>query len=139
MRPLLAIDRALKLLLRHPRTAFDPHPLRLVVELLLRAAFRAVRARAKAPAAARRDVPRRAPRRRLRLAAPRALLVDGARGDLLRLLLRRTPLFERLLDVLVLALPFRRPCLLRHANHLLMEVNEADPDSVTRLSATTRA
>src|SRR3954447_26089619 len=127
MRPLLAIDRALKLLLRHPRTAFDAHPLRLVVELLLRATFRAVRARAKTPAAARRDVPRRAPRRRLRLAAPRALLVDRARGDLLRLVLRRSALLQRLLDVLVLALPLCRPCLLRHANHLLLEVTRATP------------
>src|SRR3954454_8873338 len=118
MRPLrAAVDRPLQLLLRHSRAAFDPHPLRLVVELLLRAAFRAVRARPKAAAAARRDVTRRAPGRRLRLAAPRALLVDRARRDLLRLLLRRPTLLERLLDVLVLALALFRPCLLRHANH----------------------
>src|SRR6478609_6920147 len=134
MRSLLAaVDRPLELLFRHPGAAFDPHPLCLVVELLLRAAFRAIGARAKAPAAARRDVPGGAPGRRLRLAASRALLVDRPRGDLLRLLLRRPALLERLLDVLVLAFPLCRPCLLRHANHLLMEVNEHDPDSVTRL------
>src|SRR3954462_8898973 len=133
-RLLAAVARALEPFLRHPRTALDPHPLRLVVELLLRAAPRAVRARAKAPAPARRDVLRRAPGRRLRLAAPGALLVDRARGDLLRLLLRGPALLERLLDVLVLALPLCRPCPLWHVNHLLMEVNEAGPDSVTRRS-----
>src|SRR4051794_249420 len=104
-----AVDGALELRLRHLRTALDAHLLRFVVELLLGAPLRAVRAGPEPAAAARGDVPRRRPGRRLRLAAPRALLVDGARRDLLRPLLRGTPLLEALLDVLVLPLALSGP------------------------------
>src|SRR6266511_4867114 len=48
----LPCQSALQLLLRHPRAALDPAPLRLVVELLLRAALRPVRAGAQAATAA---------------------------------------------------------------------------------------
>ena len=85
---LLAVDRALQLRLVHPRAALDAELLRLVVELVARAAPRAGRAGAQAAAAARRDVLGR--RRRAVRDSPRAraLLVDGPRGDLLRALLR---------------------------------------------------
>src|SRR5690349_14762503 len=80
------VDRPLELRLRHPRAPRDVQPLRLVVELLLRPPLRPVRPGAEAAPAPRREV---APRERGRgggLALPRALLVDGSRGDLLRLL-----------------------------------------------------
>src|SRR5438067_12596977 len=62
-----AVDGALELLLRHPRPTLDAHPLRLVVELLLRAPLRPLRAGAKPPATARGDVGARQPGRGLRL------------------------------------------------------------------------
>src|SRR6266550_7971297 len=65
---LAAIDGALQRLLRHPRAALDPHPLRLVVQLLLRAPLRPFRARANPAAVTRGDVSAREPRRGLRLA-----------------------------------------------------------------------
>jgi hypothetical protein len=57
--------------------------------------------------------------RPLRLPGLRALLVDGARGNLLRTLGRATLFLLALRDVLVLAFPLGRPRLLRHTWHLL--------------------
>src|SRR5579872_5250495 len=70
------VDRALQLSLAHARAARDVEPARLPVQLLLRAG----------------------------LALPRAGLVDGARGDLLRALRRAPLLLLAREDVLVLAL-----------------------------------
>src|SRR4051794_26828 len=114
-RLLPAVDCALQLLLVHLRTTRDVHPLGLVVELLLGAPALAPRARPAEPAAAaRRHVTRRRARALPRLALPRALLVDGARGDLLGPLRRAALLLLAVLDVLVLALALRAPCLLWH-------------------------
>ena len=66
---LLAGDRTLELLLVHRRAAVDPDLLRLVVELVARAALLPVRARPPAAAARRRHVLGRGPRAGLRLAA----------------------------------------------------------------------
>src|SRR3954469_7622346 len=109
-----AVDRALQLLLVHARAALDAHVLGLVVELLLRASLLPVGTGAKATAAARRHVLARQARGGLRLAGAGALLVDGARGDFLGALRRRTLLLLAVHDVLVLALAFRAPGLLRH-------------------------
>src|SRR5439155_11254265 len=117
-RLLAAIDGALQLRLVHLRAPGDVQPLRLVVELLLRAALRPVRARAKASAAARGDVATRRARGLLRFAAPRPLLVDRTSGDLLRPLGRRALLLRTLLDVLVLTLTLVAPGFLRHATLL---------------------
>src|SRR5436190_18732063 len=99
---LLPVDGALQLRLVHPRAAFDAELLRLVVELVARAALRAVRARALSPALARRLVADGRARARARLAPTRALLVDRARGDLLRGVLGLALALDALLDVLVL-------------------------------------
>src|SRR5581483_317151 len=109
-----AVDRALELRLRHPRTTLDAHPLRLVVELRFRAALRAVRPRAQAAAAAGREIGARETGRLPRLARTRPLLVDRPGSDLLRLLRARAATLEALLVVLVLALALRRPCALWH-------------------------
>src|SRR5262249_46924862 len=101
---LTTVDGALELGLVHLRPARDVHPLRLVLELLLGAALRAIRARALTPAAARRRISPGRARRGLRLTAPRTLLVDGAGSDLLRALDRRAALLLAVLDVFVLTL-----------------------------------
>src|SRR5215207_9217615 len=111
---LATVDRPLELLLRHPRAPLDAHPLGLVVELLLRAALRTLGPGAQPAAATRRDVRPRQPRRRLRLARARPLLVHGPRCDLLGLVLGGTPVLDALLDVLVLPFALLAPCLLRH-------------------------
>src|SRR6266511_3857879 len=96
--------------------ALDPTPLRLVVELLLRATFGPVRPRAQASAPARRDVPRRGARRRACLALAGPLLVHGCGSDLLRALRGGAALLCALLDVLVLALALVTPCFLWHVD-----------------------
>src|SRR6185369_633443 len=101
-------DRLLQLRLRHLRAAADAALTRFVVELFLGTpAGTAVRTQAAPPA--RRDVVDRRTARGHRLAGPRALLVDGARGDLLRGVLVLTALFEAFLDVFVLPLAFGTP------------------------------
>src|SRR5438477_13153923 len=86
---LLAVDRALELLLVHARAALDAELPRLVVELVAGASLRPAGPRPLAAAPAGRHVARRRPGRPARLARPRALLVDCPRGDLLRPLGRR--------------------------------------------------
>src|SRR3954466_1461784 len=131
--PLLAcVDRTLELLLVHARATGDPHPLRLVVERVLRAPALAAPSGAQAAATTGRDVGTGQPGRRLRLAGPRTFLVDGTGGDLLRALRRATLLLLALLDVLVLTLALLRPGLLRHGSTSFTEVNAAVRSSVTR-------
>src|SRR5947209_7366147 len=81
---LLRVDRPLELLLVHARAALDSELARLVVELVARPALRPVGPRPLPAAPAGRLVVDRRPRRGPRLAVLGALLVDGARGDLLR-------------------------------------------------------
>src|SRR5262245_59555007 len=100
---LLGLDGPLELRLVHARPALDVQRLRLVVELVARAALRPGRARAQAAPATRGHVVAGQPRRALRLAGPGALLVDRARRDLLRAALRAAPVEQPFLDVLVLA------------------------------------
>src|SRR3954453_21506662 len=119
---LAAVDRALQLRLVHARAALDVELPRLVVELLLRAALRAVRAGAHAAAAAGGHVLAGEAGRRLRLAGTRPLLVDGARGDLLRALRRRALLLLAVDDVLVL--PFSLGAPRRGHRFLLGRVTE---------------
>src|SRR4051812_45778193 len=88
------VDRALELLLRHARAPFDVHAARLVVELLLRPAFCPVCPGAEPAPAAGGHVGARQARGLPSLTLAGALLVDRARGDLLRLLLRRPALLE---------------------------------------------
>src|SRR5205807_922184 len=99
---LAGVDGALQLRLVHARAAGNVELRRLLVELLARAALRALGARPQAAAAAGGDVPHRRSRPAARLALARALLVDRARRDLLgpglRLALRQLAF----LDVLVL-------------------------------------
>src|SRR5437763_2665841 len=104
---LLRVYGPLELLLVHPRAPVDAELLRLVVQLVARAPLGAVRARALAAALAGRLVLDRGPRARSRLAVPCALLVDGARGDLLRPLRRCALLLLARDDVLVLPFPLR--------------------------------
>src|SRR5919204_6955738 len=125
---LTAVDRPLELRLVHARAAGDVHPLRLVVELLLRPSLGAVRAGAQAPATAGRDVARRRARRpALRLARACPLLVDGACRDLFGALRRAPLLLLRLLHVLVLALAFRAPRLLWHLVTPLLDCTREMP------------
>src|SRR5205814_1195503 len=101
------VDRALKLLLCHPRAPLDAEPPGFVVELFACAALRAVRARPLSTAAARGRAARRAARPCAGLARARALLVHGTRGDLLRASARRPARPRAVLDVLVLPGTFR--------------------------------
>src|SRR5581483_3910529 len=101
------VDRALELCLVHRRAAGDVQLPRLVVELLSRPALRARGARPQPAAPRRRDVVRRAARRRARGAGASALLVHGPRCDLLRARQRPALLPFALLDVLVLARELR--------------------------------
>src|SRR5262249_29827953 len=106
--PLLApVDGALELSLVHLRTALDAEVLRFVVELLVRAALRAVRAGAKASAAARGHVAHRGAGALARLAGARAFLVDRAGRNLLGQILGAALLELAVLDVLVLTSPLR--------------------------------
>src|SRR3954466_11238812 len=91
------IHGALELRLRHLRAALDTHVPRLVVELVTGPPLVALRPRAEAAAPPGRDVVARQTRGPLRLAGPRPLLVDRARGDLLRLLLGRSPVLDAVL------------------------------------------
>src|SRR5438067_10242397 len=100
---LLRVDRPLKLLLVHARAALDSELARLVVELVARPALRPVGPRALPAALAGRLVVDRCARRPPRLPMLRALLVDRARGDLLRASGRAALLLLALDDVLVLA------------------------------------
>src|SRR5205085_2167007 len=100
-------DGALELGLVHVRTALDAELPRLVVELVARAPARARAARALPASAARGDVARRGPRRLAGLSPAGALLLHGARRDLLGAP-RGTALAPlALLDVLVLASSLR--------------------------------
>src|SRR4051794_27028370 len=103
---LLSGDRALELLLVHLRASVDAQLACLVVELVARAPSWTAATRALAAPPAGRDVARRGPRSLARLAGASALLVDGARRDLLRPTLGRSLPALRPLDVLVLAGPF---------------------------------
>src|SRR5579862_2923546 len=104
---LAAVDCALELCLVHRRAAWDVHLPGLVVELIARPALRARSARAQTAAARRRQVPCRRARRRPRGSRPRALLVHGPCGDLLRTRERPALLALAFLDVLVLACELR--------------------------------
>src|SRR5215204_3480797 len=117
-RSLPAIDRPLQLLLVHLGAAVDAHPLGLVVELLLRAALRSVRARALAAAAARRHVLPRRSRRGAGLARAGTLLVHGASRDFFRSLGRGAAFLGAVLDLLVLPFALVAPCVLVHADLL---------------------
>src|SRR5581483_8750652 len=97
----LAVDGRQQLPLVHPRAPPDVELLRVVVELLARPAASAA-AGALTSAPARRDVAGRGPRALPRLARPRALLLHGARRDLLRAALRAALLPLASLHVLVL-------------------------------------
>ena len=99
--------RPRKLRLRHLRAALDVPAARLLVQLVPRAPARASPMAADSAAATRRDVGLGQLRRLTRLAAPGALLVHGAGGDLLGAFLRRAAIEERVLDVLVLACALR--------------------------------
>src|SRR5919197_2426605 len=117
---LARVDGALQLRLRHARAPGAVHLLRLVVELVVRPSLRAVRARAKAPAPARRHVARRGARALTCLARARAFLLYGPRGDLLCPFLGPALPTLAVLDVLVLTCPLR-PLLhsaWRHSRHL---------------------
>src|SRR4029450_10814210 len=105
--PLLRRYRPLELRLVHLRTALDAELLRLVVELIASRPLRPVGAGPEPSAPSRGDVARRGPRGRPRLAASRALLVDGPGSDLLGFALAGPALAAALLDVLVLTLPLR--------------------------------
>src|SRR3954453_6779898 len=97
---LLAGDRALQLVLVHRGPALDPEALGLGVELITRAALRAVGPRALAAAARGGHVPRRRARALPRLAGPGALLIDRPRGDLLGARLGTSLILDAVLDVL---------------------------------------
>src|SRR6185436_8347740 len=109
----LPIQGAFELRLRHLRTPFQSSFLCLVVELVVRAAFRS-RVRAKAAAPTGRDVLRRRTALRLRLSRSGSFLIHRPRRDLLREVFGSTVLLQALLDVLVLTLALRTPRLLRH-------------------------
>src|SRR5438477_12317712 len=87
-RLLLRVDRPLERPLVHARAPLDAELPGLVVELVARASLRTVGPGALAAALAGRLVLDRGARARPRLAVLRALLVDRARGDLLRPLRR---------------------------------------------------
>src|SRR5215208_2293809 len=134
-RSLPAIDRPLQLLLVHLGAAVDAHPLGLVVELLLRAALRPVRAGAKAAAAARRHVLPRRSRRGASLARAGTLLVHGASRDLFRSFSRGAAFLGAVLDVLVLPFPLVAPCVLGHADLLFSEAYPVCEGSNARRAA----
>src|SRR6476659_2307830 len=100
-----ASDGTGELGLRHLRAPLHALVLGLFVELVLRAAARALAMGAKSSPTSGRDVLAREPRRLPGLAVACALLVDRARGDLLGRVLGLPLLEEGVLDVLVLPGP----------------------------------
>src|SRR5439155_20574574 len=96
------VHRPLQLLLVHLRAAGNVHPFCFVVELLFRPPLLAVCSGSHAAALSGGHVATGELRGRLRLAAPRTLLVDRAGRNLFRTFGRSAAFLGALLDVLVL-------------------------------------
>src|SRR5947207_560950 len=109
----LSAEDLLELGFVHPRTALDASLLGLVAELVIGPASRAAVGTQPAPPA-RREVLDRGTAGFPGLAMLCPLLVDRARGDLLRLVFPRSALEQPFLDVFVLALAFVTPGALWH-------------------------
>src|SRR5215208_3491299 len=116
-------DRSLQLTLVHARAALDVQPLRLVVELLLGLALRAIGARALPASARRRRAARGAARPAPRLARTGTVLLDGASGHLAGARRRGAAFAGASLDLLVLPGTLRAllDATRRHTNHSLGE------------------
>jgi hypothetical protein len=109
------VEESLELRLRHLRATVDPTILRFLVELSVGpAAGSGVGTQPTTPT--RGQVVHRRPTRGPRFAGSRAFLVDGPRGDLLRLVFRPALLPQPFLDVFVLTLTLLAPGLLRHVD-----------------------
>jgi hypothetical protein len=102
-----------QLSLVHLRPSRDALLARLGVQLITGATALAL-VGTESPASRRGDVIGRGPAALLGLAATGTLLVDGAGGDLFRLVIAAPTVLETVLDVLVLALALLAPGLLRH-------------------------